>query len=309
MRKFKSYIIEIAIIRKFKSYIIEIAIITTLLIIFLLFCFKKNDADMNWIKDLSYKESQIYDISFGLFNPCPSIPVKIGNTEVKLGFDTGNGAGIFITNALKGKFDYEIMGTTTELNADGTYRGDGKSISLKSINVFGEEYQNVISSLTDWRMYGFFRINGTIGLKYFDNRIVTLDYKNKKIAISSKALDYSKLQNEKYTILPLIKSNLSNEQDLLFFEGEVNGEKSTIYLDTGSSRSSFNLNDVGPKIEVKLGEKMYTFNSSKLRHDEIGFQDKFQYPLKFAMNSDLLKANHFVIIIDKIQKNLIISQN
>ena len=66
---------------------------------------------------------------------------------------------------------------------------------------------------------------------------------------------------------------------------------------------------MGPKIEVKLGEKMYTSNSNKLRHGEIRFQDKFQYPLKFAINSDLLKANHFVIIIDKIQNNLIISQN
>lgn len=55
-----------------------------------------------------------------------------------------------------------------------------------------------------------------------------------------------------------------NEQDLLFFEGEVNGEKSTIYLDTGSNRSFFNLNDVGDEIEVKLGEKAYTFSQNNI---------------------------------------------
>ena len=202
--------------------------------------------------------------------------------------------------------DYEIIGTTTELNADGTYRGDGKSISFKSITVFGEEYQNILSSLTDWRMYGFFKINGTIGLKYFDQKVVTIDYEKEKIAISSKDLDYSKLQNEKYTILPLIKSNLANQQDLLFFEGEVNGEKCTIYLDTGSTRSFYNLDAAGADIEVKLGEKIFRFKRNKLRQGEIGFPDKFRYPLKLAINSDLLKTNHFVIIIDRIENNLII---
>jgi len=110
-------------------------------------------------------------------------------------------------------------------------------------------------------------------------------------------------------VLPLIKSNLNNEQDLLFFEGEVNGEKSTIYLDTGSSSSFFNHVDAGAGFEVKLGPKTYTFKNNDLIHDEIGFQDEFKYPLNLAVNSDLLKANHFVITIDKIQNNLIIGQN
>ena len=295
--------------KKAKFLITGVVIICTLLIVLTIFYFIENNVSINWIKDLSYEESQIYDISFGFFNACPSIPIKIANKKVDVLFDTGNGVGIAITTALEEKVEYEIVGTTIELNADGTKRGDGKSIIFKNINVFGEEFTNVISSLNDWKMYGFFKINGSIGLKYFDNKVVTLDYKNKKIGVSSKALDYSKLQNDKYTVLPLIKSNLSNEQDLLFFVGEVNGEKSTIYLDTGSNRSFYNLDDVGDAIEVKLGDKTYSFNSNKLRYEEIGFQDKFDYPLMLAINSDILKDNHFVIIIDKIQKNLIIGQN
>lgn len=298
-------------LRKRKTYILGVAIVFALLITFIIFVFDfiENKNDINWIKDLSYDENQIYDITFGFFNPCPVIPIKIGNKNVALEFDTGNGMGIFITTALKDMIDYEIVGTTTELNADGTYRGEGTSISLKTIKVFGDEFQNVMSSLNDWRMYGFFKINGTIGLKYFDNKVVTLDYDNKKIAVSNKTLDYSKLQNETYTVLPLIRSNLNNEEDLLFVEGEVNGEKCTIYYDTGSSRSFYSLEDVEDEIVVKLGEKSYTFKRNQLRHDEIGFQDDFKYPLKLAINSDLLKANHFVIIIDKIQNNLILCKN
>lgn len=293
--------------RKFKFKII--GAVLTLLIIFSVFYMRKNNADIQWIKDLAYEENQIHDISFKLFSPCPSVPVRIGDKKVKLLFDSGNGVGITLTTALEKDIAYETIGTTTELNSDGTYRGSGKSILLKNIYVFDEEFTDIISSLVDWKLYSSFKINGTIGLKYFDNKVVTLDYKNKKIAVSNKALDYSRLKNDKYTVIPLIKSALNNEQDLLFIEGEVNGEKSTIYLDTGSSSSFYNFDAAPAEIKVQLGEKAYTFNSKELIHSEIGFQDKFKYPLTLAINSDLLKANHFVITIDKIQNNLIIGQN
>ncbi len=292
-----------------KPYLIGTAVILALSVMLFISYSKSNNDDIGWIKDFSFDETQIHDISFQFLNPCPSIPVKIGSKTVRLEFDTGNGMGIFITTALKDKVDYEVTGTITELNADGTYRGDGKAILLKRMSIFGKDYYDIASSITDWRMFGFFKINGTIGLKYFDHKVIALDYKNKKITLSDKAIDYSKLQNMNYTILPLIKSDLKNEQDLLFFEGEVNGEKSTIYLDTGSSRSFYNLENAGNKLAVKLGEKAYTFPCKKMKYGDIGFSDSFRYPLKLAINSDLLKANHIVIIIDKLQNNLIISQN
>ncbi|MHB8128732.1 MAG: hypothetical protein ACYDEX_07030 [Mobilitalea sp.] len=294
---------------KFRSFIIGIVIILTIIIL-TQFYLKGNKSDSNWIQDLNYEENQIHDVSFGLFNPCPYIPVKIGDKEVEVLFDTGNGAGIFITTALEGKVEYEIVGKTIELNGDGTYRGEGKSVLLESINVFGEEYTNIIASFTDWRMYGFFKNNGAIGLEYFKNKVLTLDYRNKKLAVSSEALDYSKLQKDKYTIIPLISCNLSNEKHLLFFEGEVNGEKSTIYLDTGSNRSFINVEDAKVvEVEVKLGDRKYKFNSNHLKQEEISFEDEFEYPIRLAINSDLLKTNHFVITIDKIQNNLVIYQN
>ena len=72
-----------------------------------------------------------------------------GSGKFNLLFDSGNGAGITLTTALEKEIDYEILGATTELNSDGTYRGSGKSILLKNISVFDEEYTDVISSLID----------------------------------------------------------------------------------------------------------------------------------------------------------------
>lgn len=271
---------------------------------------KTDITQLNWVKDFNYDESQIHDISIGLFNPCPSIPVKIDDKEVKLLFDTGNGEGLFLTTTLNDKIDYEIIGKTTELNSDGSYRGEGNSIILKKLNVFNDEYTNVKSTLTDWKMYGFFRNNGGIGLKYFKDKVITLDYDNKKIAVGTRHLDYSNLQDDRYTIIPLICSNLSNEKNLVFFQGEINGEKSTIYLDTGSTRSFLDFNGIKDnEIEVKLGDKVYKFNCRNLKCEKIGFQERFKYPLKLALNSDLLKSSHFIITFDLINNNLIISQN
>ncbi len=295
---------------KFKAIIFGIVVILlTATVTYVVFYFREDDTSIDWRKELSYEENQIHDISFEASSPCPVIPVKINDKEVKLLFDTGNGMGFLMTTALQDQIDYDVIGTTTELNADGTYRGEGSSVLLKSINVFGEQYHDVKSSLNDWRMFSSSKFNGTIGLTYFSHKVITLDYKNKKIAVCSEPIDYSTLRQENYIVLPLIKSELSHEQDLLFFEGEVNGEKSTIYLDTGASRSFYDIDNAGTGIELKLGNVTYHFDCDKLIHDEIGFEDDFSYPLTFAINSDLLKANHFVIIIDKIQNNLIIRRN
>lgn len=293
---------------KSKFFIIGITIAVTIIAI-ILFFLVRNNANIDWIKDFNYEKEEVHDISIGIINPCPAIPVEFGNKKIDIEFDTGNAEGISITTAIRGKIDYEVTGKIISANSDGTYRGNGESILLKSINIFGNEYTNVKSSLTDWRMYGSLRFNGLVGLEYFRNKVVTLDYKNKLIAVSSNSIDYNKLHKEKYTILPLVSPSAINHKDLLFFEGEVNGEKSTIYLDTGSSRSFINIEDNyrDTTVDVKLGDKKYKFQ--RLRNDKIGFTDKFDYPLRLAINSDLLKSNHFVITIDRIQNTLIISQN
>ena len=295
---------------RLKIFIASIFIILCLGIL-LIFSHPKEDLKADWINELNYKEDQVHNISFGIFNPCPTIPVKINDKKVNLGFDTGNGMGISLTTAVDRKIDYEVTGKVTDLNADGTYRGEGDSILLNKIDVFGEEYSKVKSSLSDWKMYGVLKLNGTIGLAFFQNKVITLDYRNNKIAITSKPIDYDKLQEGKYIVLPLIKSSGNNQSDLLYFEGYVNGEKSTIYLDTGSSRSFVDLGDRNNKRSnnsaiVKIGNKGYKFNN--LKNDEIKSSGDFEYPLKLAINSDILKSNHFIITIDNIEGKLIIHQ-
>lgn len=285
-------------------------IISSFLLLTTLIVGCKKDNKLSWINDFNYEESQVKSFSNEI-TPSPSIPILINGKQVNIMFDTGNSQGLLLTTAISSDIDYEVTGTSKTYNADGTYRGDIQSIKVKKINIFGQDYSDVKSSISDWRIFGNVEFNGLIGLKYFQNKIVTLDYKNNKIAITDKEIDYKKLNAKKYIIIPLIKSSLTDRSDLLYFQGEVNGEKSIIYLDTGYSTSRIDLkenkNSKDDNIaQVKLGNKHFQFK--KLRGQEINRGENFEYPVRLVIGSDILKSNNFIITIDKMQNKLIFSQ-
>lgn len=47
---------------------------------------------------------------------------------------------------------------------------------------------------------------GVIGLKYFQSKVITLDYAGGKFAVTNRPLDYDSLDIEKYVVLPLQKT-------------------------------------------------------------------------------------------------------
>jgi hypothetical protein len=270
-----------------------------------------NDKKLGWISDFNYKETQIKSFFYVEHTSRPFIPILINGQEVTIMFDTGNSEGITLTTAISDKIDYEVNGTSTTLNPDGSYRGDTQLIKIKNINILGEEYSNVKSQISDWKLYSGEKFNGLLGLEYFRNKIVTLDYRNNKIAISDKEIDYKKLNTEKYKVIPLVKSIITNRSDLIYFQGEVNGEKSIIYLDTGYPCSLIDLKENNNSknyntAQVKLGNKQYKFKN--LRSQEINRGENFEYPVRLIIGSDILKSNNFLITIDKIQNKLIFSQ-
>ncbi len=80
-------------------------------------------ADKTWVTDLGYKESEIHKLTFNFVGDrsCPKIPVKVGNDEYKLGFDTGCGVGISFTNVIQDKIDYTVLNKAEALNRDGSH--------------------------------------------------------------------------------------------------------------------------------------------------------------------------------------------
>ena len=85
-------------------------------------------------------------------------------------------------------------------------------------------------------MYSSSPFNGCVGLEYFADKVVTLDYAKGRFAVSTRPLDYSKLP-ESYIVLPLYRSTSKGQEALPFFKAELNGEPVMVYLDTGKNHS------------------------------------------------------------------------
>lgn len=180
-------------------------------------------ADKSWIVDLGYKENEIHSLTFNLLGDriCPQIPVEIGNNQYKLVFDTGCGTGIFFTNVIQNKINYTLLNKVEATNRDGSHRGWTTNVKVNEINVFGDTYKNIDTSISDWSMYSSQKFNGSIGLAYFKSKVITLDYAGHRIAVSNNPIDYSQLDLNKYVVLPLYKTTRKGQQDLLFLKQNI----------------------------------------------------------------------------------------
>lgn len=273
-------------------------------------------ADKTWITDLGYKENEIHKLTFDWVGnrSCPEIPIKVGNDEYKLGFDTGCGVGIFFTNVIQDKIEYSFLNEVEALNRDGSHRGSTKCVKINEINVFGDVYKNIETSISDWSMFSSRKFNGTIGLAYFKSKVVTLDYVGHRIAVSNNPIDYSKLDSNKYVVLPLYKTISKGQQDLLFFEGEYNNKPIIVYLDTGKNHSYL----YNPDCKSSIGEKPTKFfniplkiGSMELILNKVTEANNFAqaeglpYPTMIELNSDQLWKCNLLVTFDLIKQKII----
>jgi hypothetical protein len=276
--------------------------------------------DKSWIADFGYKENEIHDITFDFVGDrsCPEIPVKVGNNEYKLGFDTGCGTGIFFTDVIEDKIDFTFLSRAEELKRDGTHRGWNKRVKVSEINVFGDKYKNIETSISDWSMFSSQKFNGTIGLAYFKSKVITLDYAGRRIAVGSNPIDYTKLNSEKYVVLPLHKTTKTGQQDLPFFEAQYNNKPVIVYLDTGKNHSYvYNpdcKNSMGEKptkflkVPLKIGSMELNLNDISEVND-IAQADGLPYPTMLELNSDQIWKCNLLVTIDLIEQKIIFSHS
>ena len=269
-----------------------------------------------WIAELQYKDSEIQTLTFdgGGDRSCPQIPVVVGDTAYDMMFDTGCGVGIFFTDAMADHLEYTVLGTTEELNRDGSHRGWSKRVSVDTFAVCGEEYKDVETTLSDWSLYSSSPFNGSIGLEYFAGKVVTLDYANSLFAVSSRAVDDSKLPDE-YIVLPIDHSTSKGQESLLFFEAELDGEPVMVYLDTGKNYSYIYDADSAHSISgkpggfcdvtLKVGGQDLTLKDVAQAND-MAQADGLPYPTRIELNSDQIWKNHMVVTFDLISQKIIL---
>lgn len=282
--------------------------------------FKRLFADRSWIADFGYNENEIHRLSFHFSGSrsCPEIPVQINDKEFKLGFDTGCGSGLGLTNALEKEIVYDLIGQTEQLNRDGSHRGWSKRVFLEEINVFGEAYDEVETNISDWKMFSSSEFNGLIGLVYFQSRVITLDYPGHRIAVCNRPIDETKLDTDKYVILPLYRSTSKNQGTLPFFQVEYDGKPAMAYLDTGKNYSYVydpacemsisNRPSDFTDIPIKIGSMEMTLKDVG-KVNNLAQAEGLPYPTMIEFNSDQIWRCGLLVTIDLIDHRIIFRKN
>lgn len=273
-------------------------------------------ADKTWIADFGYEDDEIHKLTFDRIGnrSCPEIPVQIKDTKFNIIFDTGCGTGVQFTDEVEDKIDFTLQENIEALNRDGSHRGWNKVIEINQMSVFGEEFKNITTSISNWSMYSSSKFNGLIGLYYFDSKVITLDYEGYRIGISSNPIDYTQLNEDKYVVLPLYKTTSQGQQDLLFFEASYNNQPIIVYLDTGKNYSYLYNSDCNRSMEekptnyldipLKIG-RLEIKMKDIVEANNIAQADGLPYPTMIELNSDQIWKCKLLVTIDLIEQKII----
>ena len=274
------------------------------------------EQQMKWTEKWDYRPEEVFQIKLQS-NSIPLVQVKVNDSPLWLIFDTGCSTGFSLTSAVEEKIAHKITGRSTELNPDGTYRGETKLTTISSLEVFGEKYVPVETSFTDWRIFSTLKFNGLLGLGYFKGKRITLDYKAKKIGVTDRPLVDATAHNFSSGVASLLEAS-GSQAGLIYALGQVRGRPTVIYLDTGSSASFIDPSMVDAS-EVKKGKRYllaeniemsiggFSFTAKRLRVQEQRRDVNFEYPQTAKLGSDVLRD--FLITIDKITGKLFLAKN
>jgi len=267
-----------------------------------------------WTQDLGYQKTQIYRLTLSGLG-CPVVGVNVSGVTVHLLLDSGTARGFIVTNSGP-SIPHHVLEREEELNPDGSHRGESYVIRIETMSVLGETFKNVEGALVDWRMFSSEPFDGTVGLDFFLNRRLTLDYRSGRVAAAPSVLP-ERLDSRRYVSVDLLDSP-KGQGHVLYVRAKVNGREAIVYLDTGYNVSfiSPDFADGSPRVErtgkfkvfrdgvpLELGGQKFVLND--LRESPINRGGGFGLPVALELGSDVL--SNFVVTIDMPAKKLILA--
>ena len=267
-----------------------------------------------WSQDLGYQKTQLYPLATTALG-CPLVEVNVSGVKVSLMLDTGTAKGFVLTNSAP-SIPHRVEERIEELNADGSHRGESLRIGVESLSVLGEDFRNVIGTLSDWRMFSSDPFDGAVGLDFFKDRRLTLDYRSGKVGVTSVPLP-EKLAHDRYLSVDLVEP-AESQAHILYARAKVNGRDAIVYFDTG-----YNVSFIAPAfsegtvrierpgkfkifregVPLELGGHRFVLDD--LRESPIDRGTGFDLPVALVLGSDVL--SHFIVTIDVHAKKLILA--
>jgi len=269
---------------------------------------------VRWSQDLGYRKPQLYPLSLDALG-CPFVEVDVSGVRLSLMLDSGTARGFLITNHVP-SIPHRIEERTEELNADGSHRGESFRIRVEIVSVLGKSFKNVAGSRSAWQMFSSEPFNGTVGLDFFLDRRLTLDYRSRRVGVTASPLP-EKLDRKRYLTVDLVEPPKS-QGHILYVRAKVNGREAIVYFDTG-----YNVSFIDPafaeglvrverpgkfkvfreRVPMELGGQ--TFILDELRESEVRRGAGFDLPVALTLGSDIL--SHLIITIDIRVSKLILA--
>ena len=221
-----------------------------------------------------------------------------------------------LANLLENKMDYTVLKQIEQLNRDGSHRGWSYGISIKEMKLFDETFQDVACAMTDWKMSSSHKFNGLLGTEFFEDKMITIDYRARKIAVSEETVNAIELSQSQYAVVPMLHTETEGHENLVFFECVLNDEKAVAYIDTGKNLSYIHNPDseyiIGASTEkpnTPCRDTMINIGNISLElHDmyeaNITQYDDFSYPTAIELNSDQFLKGDIILTLDFINNNV-----
>jgi hypothetical protein len=268
-----------------------------------------------WAQELGYQQSELSPLTIGITG-CPDIEVVASGVKITVNLDTGTSKGFILTNYAPA-IPHTVLTSGKELNPDGSYRGQSTGIRIEAISILGRTFTDAAGTLADWTLFSSEPFNGTVGLDFFLDRRLTLDYRSKKVAVSATLLP-SKPDPNRYLTLDLIDPPSSHGHNL-YVEARVNGRDSIIHLDTGRNVSLIDPSFAEGLMSVERPGRFKVFRKGvpvelggnnfileDLREQPINRGPGFDKPIALELGCDFL--SYFVVTIDIRAKKLILAR-
>jgi hypothetical protein len=267
-----------------------------------------------WAQVLGYRDNELYRLTVGPLG-CPFVEVDVSGTNVSLMLDSGTARGFVITNHVP-VIPHRTEERIEEVNADGTHRGESFRIRADKISVLGKTFENVTGTLSDWRMFSSEPFNGTVGLDFFLDRRVTLDYQSGRVGATASPLP-PRLDPKRYVVVDLVEPPKS-QGHILYGRARVNGREALVYFDTGTNVSfidpafaeglarverSGRFKVFREGVPMEIGGRTFVFDD--LREDPIRRGPGLDLPVALLLGSDVL--SRFIVTIDIRTKKLVLA--
>lgn len=250
--------------------------------------------------EYGYSDDDAREIKLNLFN-IPEVPVAINDYETWLELDFGSANPVTLTSKIREKIDYSVIATQNTYWSDGRVRGSVDKITVGNLSLYGESHSNQECVLADWRIYSTFPFNGLLGLQFFLDKRISIDYVNKKMYVSKRCLPATPRFSSGATVVPLIDPPEYFPSGI-FIPGRINGHDTIVYIDSGNSETAINgkfFRTLPKQINLELGGQPFAIENYHVT-ESIEFQN-YRNDIGIVLGSDFLR--HCAITIDRAEGN------